>query len=172
MSGSVLVKAEGEFRQLKFPHQVLDITEYLLNQLVKDKSLVDKTAKIFPGATVTRSYIGPNVVVGNNALVRDSIVEAGSEIGFGTEVARSYVGPKSFCHTNYIGDSVVEGETNFGAGAVLANFRFDHKPIANTGRTKFGAVIGKGAQVGVNASLMPGSAVAAGGRVGPGAVWK
>ncbi len=169
---AVLVKAEGEFKQLKYPHQVLDITEYLLAKFVKDKSLIDKTARIFPGATVIRSYIGPGVVVGNNALVRDSIVEAGSEIGFCTEVARSYVGPKSFCHTNYVGDSVVEGETNFGAGAVLANFRFDHKPIGETGRIKFGAVIGQGSQIGVNASLMPGSKVEAGGVVGPGAVWK
>ncbi|KKU87435.1 MAG: Nucleotidyl transferase, partial [Candidatus Beckwithbacteria bacterium GW2011_GWC2_47_9] len=61
---------------------------------------------------------------------------------------------------------------NFGAGAVLANFRFDHKPIGETGRAKFGAVVGRGAQVGVNASVMPGVMVEAGAMIWPGAVKK
>jgi bifunctional UDP-N-acetylglucosamine pyrophosphorylase/glucosamine-1-phosphate N-acetyltransferase len=67
---------------------------------------------------------------------------------------------------------VVEGGSNFGAGSVLANFRFDHKPIGETGREKFGAVVGLGAQVGINASVMPGVMIEAGETVWPGAVRK
>ena len=168
LDNSVLVKVEGEFYQIKFPWQILDLTVGLL----KDKALIDKTAKIMPGAHVINSYVGPNVVIGHNALVRDSIIEAGSVVGFSTEIARSYVGPKNNFHSNYVGDSVIEGGSNFGAGAVLANFRFDHKPIGETDRDKFGAVVGKGAQVGVNASVMPGVMIEAGSTVWPGAVRK
>ncbi len=171
LENSVLVKASGEFCQLKFPWQVLDLTEAFLRPL-KGKSQIAKSAKVFPGANIINSYIGPNVVIGHNALVRDSIIESGSVVGFSTEIARSYVGPDNYFHSNYVGDSVIEGGSNFGAGAVLANFRFDHKPIGETGRDKFGAVVGQGAQVGVNASVMPGVTIEAGGIVWPGAVRK
>jgi len=168
MENSVLVKTAGEFYQLKYPWQILDLTAGLL----KGRGLIDKTAKIMPGANVINSYIGPNVFIGHNCLIRDSIIEAGSVIGYSTEIARSYVGPDNYFHSNYIGDSVIESGSNFGAGAVLANFRFDHKPIGETGREKFGAVVGRGAQVGVNASIMPGVLIEAGGVVWPGVVRK
>ncbi len=171
LENSVLVKASGEFCQLKFPWQILDLTEAFLRTL-QGKSFIHKSAKAFPGANIINSYIGPNVVIGHNALVRDSIIESGSVVGFSTEVARSYVGPDNYFHSNYVGDSVIEGGSNFGAGAVLANFRFDHKPIGQTGRDKFGAVVGQGAQVGVNASVMPGVMIEAYGIVWPGVVRK
>jgi len=166
LENSVLVKAEGNFYQLKFPWQILDLTAGLLT----GKNLIDKTAKVMAGTEIINSYLGQGVVVGQNCLIRDSIIEAGCVIGFGTEIARSYVGPKNWFHRNYIGDSVIEGESNFGAGAVLANFRFDHKTIGGSGREKFGAVIGRGAQVGVNASVMPGAMIDSGGLVWPGTV--
>ena len=166
-----LLKTTGEFVQLKYPWQVLDLTEAFLSTF-KGKAFIHKSAKVFPGANIINSYIGPKVVVGHNALVRDSIVESGSVVGYNTEIARSYVGPNNFFHSNYIGDSVIEAGSNFGAGAVLANFRFDHQPIGATGRAKFGAVVGRGAQVGVNASVMPGVMIEAGGTVWPGAVKK
>ena len=168
LENSVLVRTAGEFYQLKYPWQILDLTAFLL----KTKAGIDKTATVMPGAHVINSYIGPKVMIGHNALVRDSIIESGSVVGYSTEIARSYIGPNNYFHSNYIGDSVIEGGSNFGAGAVLANFRFDHKPIGETGRDKFGAVVGKGAQVGVNASLMPNVMIEAGGIVWPGAVKK
>ena len=171
LENSVLVKTSGEFYQLKYPWQVLDLTEAFLRTL-KGKSLIRKTAKVFPGANIINSYIGSRVIIGHNALVRDSIIEAGSIVGYNTEIARSYVGQNNYFHSNYIGDSVIEGGSNFGAGAVLANFRFDHQPIAGTGRDKFGAVVGRGAQVGVNASVMPGVMLGAGSTVWPGVVRK
>ncbi len=161
-----LVKTAGDFYQLKYPWQVLDLTVGLLT----GKPMIDKTAKIMGGSEIINSYLGPGVVIGQNCLIRDSIIEAGTVVGFGTEITRSYVGPKNYFHRNYIGDSVIEGESNFGAGAVLANFRFDHKPIGLSGRVKFGAIVGRGAQVGVNASLMPGAMIADDGLVWPGTV--
>ncbi|MDZ4229153.1 MAG: NTP transferase domain-containing protein [Patescibacteria group bacterium] len=165
-----LVKAAGSFCQLKYPWQVLDLAQFLLTSQLKGKALIDPTAKVFPGTYIINSYIGPKVIIGHNCLIRDSIIESGSVVGFNTEIARSYVGPDNFFHSNYIGDSVIESGSNFGAGAVLANFRFDHKPIGQTGRAKFGAVVGKGAQVGVNASVMPGVMIEAGAFIWPGAI--
>lgn len=161
-----LVKAAGEFYQLKFPWQILDLTAGLL----KGKNMIDSTAKVMPGSQIINSYLGPGVVVGQNCLIRDSIIESGSVVGFGTEIARSYIGPENHFHRNYVGDSIVEGGSNFGAGAVTANFRFDHKTIGASGRAKFGAVAAWGAQVGVNASLMPGVMIESGSLVWPGEV--
>lgn len=162
----IMVKVKGKFYQLKYPWQILDLTAGLLT----GKNEIDPGAKVMAGSDIINSYLGPGVTVGQNCLIRDSIIEAGSVVGFGTEIARSYIGPNNWFHRNYIGDSVVEGESNFGAGAVTANFRFDHKPIEKSGREKFGAVVGRGAQVGVNASLMPGTGVPAGEIVWPGEV--
>lgn len=161
-----MIKAGGEFYQLKFPWQILDLTAGLLT----GKNQIDSTAKVMSGSEIINSYLGPGVIVGQNCLVRDSIIETDSVVGFGTEICRSYVGPGNYFHRNYIGDSVIEGGSNFGAGAVLANYRFDHKPIGDSGRAKFGAVVGRGAQIGVNASVMPGAVIEAGGVVWPGEV--
>ena len=77
---------------------------------------------------------------------------------------RSYIGPKSWFHSNYVGDSVVEGESNMGSGARLANWRFDGKSVGlklkdkviDSGKTKLGAIMAKGVKLGINASIMPG----------------
>jgi len=161
---AVLVKAEGYFQPLKYPHQLLDITALVLGKRLDPEKLIDPSVKIMEGAVVKNSYLGPNVVIGNNCLVRDSIIEAGSVVGFNTEIARSYVGPKSWFHSNYVGDSVVEGESNMGSGARLANWRFDGQSVGlklkdkviDSGKTKLGVIMAKGVKLGINASIMPG----------------
>ena len=161
---AVLVKAEGYFQPLKYPHHLLDITALVLAKRLDPEKLIDPSVKIMEGAVVKNSYLGPNVVIGNNCLVRDSIIEAGSVVGFNTEIARSYVGPKSWFHSNYVGDSVVEGESNMGSGARLANWRFDGQSVGlklkdkviDSGKTKLGVIMAKGVKLGINASIMPG----------------
>ena len=105
LTNSLLVKAAGKFYQLKYPWQILDLTAGLLT----GKSIIDKTAKIYPGAQIINSYIGPKVIIGHHCLIRDSIIESGTTVGYYTEIARSYVGPNNFFHTNYVGDSIIEG---------------------------------------------------------------
>ena len=96
--------------------------------------------------------------------------------GFNSDITRSYIGPNSWFHTNYIGDSVLEGDFGMGSGAVLANLRLDDHTIrvgeekTDTGRHKLGLIAGKGSRVGVNASTMPGARVGANSLVGPGVV--
>jgi bifunctional UDP-N-acetylglucosamine pyrophosphorylase/glucosamine-1-phosphate N-acetyltransferase len=162
-----LVKAAGYFQPLKYPWQILDMTKLFLTKL--NQTGIDQTAKIMPGAQVINSYIGPNVILGHHALVRDSIVESGNTVGYHTEICRSYVGPNNNFHCNYVGDSVIESDCNLGSGARLANMRFDKKEIL-PGRAKLGAVMAKGSQLGINASVMPGVTLGAGAIVGSGLV--
>lgn len=184
------VKYSGVWIPLKYPWHVLDITSYLLSNLkpqisskakVSDKAVVEGDvviedgAKVFEGAVIKGpAYIGKNVIVGNNSMVRESILEEGCVTGFNSDITRSYIGPNSWFHTNYIGDSVIEGDFGMGSGAVLANLRLDDHTIRvgeeklDTGRTKLGLIAGIGSRVGVNASIMPGVRVGSNSLVGPG----
>lgn len=151
LGNSLLVRTSGKFYQLKYPWQILDLTAGLLT----GKSMIDKTAQVFPGAHIINSYVGPKTVIGHHSLVRDSIIETGTTVGYHTEIARSYVGPDNNFHTNYVGDSIIEAGCNLGSGARLANMRFDKKEIL-PGRPKLGAVMAQGSQLGINVSVMPG----------------
>ena len=162
-----LVKTAGYFQPLKFPWQILDMTRLLLTKRLQTG--IDKTAKIMPGAHVVNSYIGPRVVLGHHALVRDSIIESGTTVGYHTEICRSYVGPNNNFHTNYVGDSVIEADSNLGSGARLANMRFDKKEIM-PGKLKLGAIMARGSQLGVNAAIMPGVTLGEKAIVGSGVV--
>jgi len=54
--------------------------------------------------------------------------------------------------------------TNFGAGTITANFRHDGKPhrsmvggeLVDTGRLKFGAIIGDDVHTGIHTGIYPG----------------
>ncbi|HUS52318.1 MAG TPA: sugar phosphate nucleotidyltransferase [Candidatus Bathyarchaeia archaeon] len=139
----------------------------------------EEGVKILEGAKVRGpAYIGAGTIIGNQALVRESIIGKNCVVGYGTEIARSYVGDNCWFHTNYVGDSVLEENVSLGAGTVLANLRFDEQKVKslagkqkiNTNLEKLGAIIGRNAKVGVNASVMPGVKIGTNSLVGPGAV--
>jgi len=76
-------------------------------------------------------------------------------------------------HHNYVGDSIIGEECNFGAGAKIANLRLDKKSIEmahiDTKRRKLGAIIGDGVQIGINACINVGSIIGNNTLIGPGA---
>jgi len=122
------------------------------------------------------AYIGPNSIIGNNALVRDySHIGADCVIGYSTEVKSSYVGDGCWFHSSYIGDSIIGKGCSFGAGTVLANFRFDEQNVSvmvadeaiDTGLDKLGAIVGNNCKTGVNASITPGTKIGPNSIVGP-----
>lgn len=186
------IEYSGIFKPLKYPWHVLDLTEYFLQDLKGDihpsvkiaKSAVIEGAvvlsegvKVFEGAVIKGPvFIGRNTIIGGNALVRDSIIGENCVVGAGSEVARSYVGAASWFHTNYIGDSVIEGDFGMGSGAVLANLRLDGKTVKvgreqiDTRREKLGLMVGRGVRIGVNASTMPGVRIGSGSLIGPGVI--
>ncbi len=74
-------------------------------------------------------------------------------------------------HYNYIGDSIIGSGCNFGAGTKIANLRHDHAEVRvgskETGRKKFGAVIGDDVLFGINCSINTGTSIGKGSRIGP-----
>lgn len=188
-----VIKYSGYWQPLKYPWHVIDITKFLLSiasyennaAFVAKTATIDKNVflgkgvKILDNAVIKGpSYIGDNTIIGTNSLIIESMVGANCVIGFTCEVTRSYLGNHTWLHHNYIGDSILEGKHFFGNGAVTANFRLDSDHIRsgerdksiNTGMRKLGAIVAKGASIGVNASLMPGVKIGANSIVGPGVV--
>jgi NDP-sugar pyrophosphorylase family protein len=136
-------------------------------------ALLGASARLFHGAMVNGpAFIGDGAKIGNNALVRAAMVGGGSEVGYSTEVARSYVGRHCELHTNYVGDSVLAEGVHMGSGAVTANLRLDYRSVpvqvvsasggvkrVDTRREKLGVIAGSYAQMGINASVMPGQRI-------------
>jgi bifunctional UDP-N-acetylglucosamine pyrophosphorylase/glucosamine-1-phosphate N-acetyltransferase len=166
---------------VKYPWHIFDVVKYMLDMSrprvsrsasISDKAVIEGKVIISDGVRVLENavirgpaYIGPGAIIGNNVLVRDySHIGADCVIGYGTEVKGSYIGDRCWIHSSYIGDSITGQGCSFGAGTVLANFRFDENNISvaigdeliNTGRDKLGAIIGDNCKTGINASLMPG----------------
>ncbi|MBA3823143.1 MAG: NTP transferase domain-containing protein [Ktedonobacterales bacterium] len=177
---------------LKYPWHMLDIMDVLLGDIsepvihptvqiaegasIRGKVIVAENVRLFPGAAIIGpAYIGPGTILGNHALVRDSMTGARCIIGYSTEVARSWLGDDVWFHTNYVGDSVIDSNVSFGSGTVTGNLRLDEGIIKMrvkgeriaTGRNKLGQVIGSGTRVGINASLMPGIVIGRDAFVGP-----
>jgi bifunctional UDP-N-acetylglucosamine pyrophosphorylase/glucosamine-1-phosphate N-acetyltransferase len=186
------VAYEGFWQPIKYPWHVQKVWKFLFktakkyidksveiakNAIIKGDVIIEQGAKIFEGAVVSGpAYLGKNVVVANNALVRESHLGDNSTAGFNTEIARSYTNGKLRTHINYIGDSIIDDNVSFGAGSVTGNLRLDEKEISvkikdqniNTNSQKMGAIIGKNVRVGVNTSLMPGVKIGAGSFIGAG----
>lgn len=187
------VPYRGQWNALKFPWHTLDIMNYFLSQIdgqvVAENAFIAKTAtlvgnvyigegaKVFPGAAVVGpAYIGAHTIVGNNALVRNSMVLNHCNVGFTTEVARSYVSDHCDMHACRVLDSVFAPYVNFSAGCTTANLRIDRGSVPSyvkgnkldTGRDKLGAIIGQGAFLAVDVMTMPGVKIGERAQVGPG----
>lgn len=123
--------------------------------------LVREGAEVGPNAYVRgATVVGEDVEVGNSVEVKNSVLMCGTSVS----------------HLSYVGDSVVGKEVNFGAGTVVANLRHDDGNVAarvkgdtvDTGRRKFGVVVGDGAKTGINTSLNAGVRVGVGETTAPG----
>jgi len=173
----------------KYPWHIFDVVKHMLDMgrpkvsrsavisrraTIEGKVIIDDGVRVLENAVIRGPvYIGAGSVIGNNVLVRDySHIGADCVIGNGTEVKGSYIGDGCWAHSSYIGDSIIGKNCSFGAGTVLANFRFDEQNISmsvgdeviDTGRDKLGAIIGDDCKTGINASVMPGV------RIGPNSI--
>lgn len=166
---------------VKYPWHIFDVVKYVLDTsrlkasrsasisakaTIEGKVIIGDGVRVLENAVIRGpAYIGAGSIIGNNVLVRDnSHIGADCVIGYGTEVKGSYIGDGCWVHSSYIGDSIIGKSCSFGAGTVLANFRFDEQHISvnvgdeaiDTGRDKLGAIIGDNCKTGINASVMPG----------------
>jgi len=192
-----VIKYQGKWTAIKYPWHILDAVRYYLDTApayiaptarISSKATLDGKVIIGDNVHVLENavirgpaYIGKNTIIGNNTLIKNySHIGDNCTVGFGTEIKSSYLGDGCMTHMNFIGDSVVGDNCNFGAGTVTADWRFDEESIKanvlgksiDTGRFKFGAVIGNKVKTGVNVSLMPGIKIAPGAYVPPGEIVK
>ncbi len=125
--------------------------------IIKGPALIGKDCEIRQGAYLRGNVVvGDHCVIGHNTEIKGSILMNHTEAG----------------HFNYIGDSIIGSYVNLGAGSRLANLEFrlpaDKRNMlfprilmdvegkeVDTGRSKFGAVVGDYVEVGCNAVLSP-----------------
>jgi bifunctional UDP-N-acetylglucosamine pyrophosphorylase/glucosamine-1-phosphate N-acetyltransferase len=187
-----VIQLPGLLNAIKYPWHIPSVVRRFFTQFeryiaptvkisdratVEGQVIISNRVKIMENATVRGPvYIGPGTVIGTNSLVQDySHIGANCNIGFSTEIKGSYIGDNNHFHMNYIGDSIIGENCNFGAGTILANFRFDKDTIKvkvggnmiDTGLTRFGAIIGDNCSFGINTSVMPGVKVSPNSIVGP-----
>lgn len=183
---------EDVWLPLKYPWHTLDIAEYFLKQgsdyrgtnvsiassaIIEGPVHLEDNVKIFDHTKIVGpSYIGVGTIVGDNTMIRGSHIGGGCVVGFNCDITRSYIGNKCWFHSNYVGDSVLEGNISMGSGSVLANLRLDEGEISSvvgkkkiaTGRTKLGVMVGEYTRIGVNTSVMPGVKIGADSFIGAG----
>ena len=139
---------------------------------------VHKTARVAPAAYLgAPCIIGPETEVRHCAFVRGSaLVGAGCVVGNSTELKNVILfdGVQT-PHYNYVGDSILGYKSHMGAGSITSNVKSDKTLVAvrdgetllETGRKKFGAILGDYVEVGCNSVLNPGSVIGRGTSVYP-----
>jgi bifunctional UDP-N-acetylglucosamine pyrophosphorylase/glucosamine-1-phosphate N-acetyltransferase len=187
-----VVPYAGLWLPIKYPWHIFPLVKRFLDQCqeyvspsasisekatIEGKVVLGDNVRVLENAVIRGPvYVGSNSVIGNNSLVRDySHIGTDCVVGYSTEVKGSYIGDRCWFHMSYIGDSVIGEDCSFGAGTIVANFRFDERNISvgvgdesvDTGRDKFGAIIGNNSRTGVNVSVTPGVRIGPNSIVGP-----
>lgn len=166
---------------IRYPWHLLKIHEELLAEIrenkiegtVRDGVFIDGTlilgegSVILPGVYIEGvAIIGKNCKIGPNCYFR-GYTSLGDKchVGQAVEVKNSiFMDKVAAGHLSYIGDTIVCSNTNFGAGTITSNFRHDGKnhrsivcgELIDTGRRKFGSIIGENVHTGIHTSIYPG----------------
>ena len=129
---------------------------------------VHKTAHVAPTASITGPcIIGPDTEVRHCAFIRGSaLVGAGCVVGNSVELKNVILFDNvQTPHYNYVGDSILGFKSHMGAGSITSNVKSDKTLVVvkngeeqiETGRKKFGAILGDHVEVGCNSVLNPGT---------------
>lgn len=124
-------------------------------------------ARILPGVLIEGNVIiGANSKVGPNCYLRgNTSIGEGCHIGQSVEIKNCLIlSGTNVGHLSYVGDSVLGEKVNFGAGTIVSNLRHDggnHRSMVNgelmdTGRRKFGCIVGDGVRTGIHTSIYSG----------------
>jgi len=179
-TGQVITASAKSFLILH-PWQFIDVNEQLVSALSKPNYRGDispaahidgivhvgEGSKILPGVVIEGNIvIGKNCKVGPNCYLRGSTtIGDNAHIGQAVEIKNSIIGHgSSVGHLSYVGDSVIGNQVNFGAGTITSNLRHDglnHRSmvegeLTDTGRRKFGAIVGDGTHTGILTAIYPG----------------
>ena len=126
---------------------------------IEGPCIIGKNCRIGPHAYIRGSTsIGDDCHIGHCTEIKNSIIMAGTKIP----------------HFNYLGDSVIGSNCNFGAGTKGANLRHDHANVRvcgkDTRKKKFGAVIGDSVQFGINCSINVGAMIGSNAQFAPNSI--
>ena len=173
--------AKPLFDGKQYPWEVLDgIKDYILElgpTLPADEYdnpeegvWVAKDAKVFASA-----YLGSPCIIDHGAEIRQcafirgsAIVGKNTVVGNSTELKNVVLFDNvQVPHYNYVGDSVLGYKSHMGAGSITSNVKSDKTLVVvkngeekiETGRKKFGAMLGDNVEVGCNSVLNPGTVV-------------
>ncbi|MFQ6087535.1 MAG: bifunctional sugar-1-phosphate nucleotidylyltransferase/acetyltransferase [Candidatus Methanofastidiosia archaeon] len=188
----LVFKYSGFWADVGKPQDILEVNEHLLRNL-KHQVLgrVERKATLIPPVEIGEdsivkdgSYIlgpvkiGKNCTLGPNCYVRPyTSIGDGCHIGSAVEIKNSVVFSRTrLPHHNYLGDSVIGENVNFGAGSKVANLRHDNRNIkielrgklTDSGRRKFGCIIGDDVKLGINVSILEGRKIGNNCFIGPG----
>lgn len=194
-SRAVRIPADDETFDIRYPWDLLRINEELVGALpasvvkgdvspaahVHGRIVVGRGSRILPGVFIEGNVvIGSSVRIGPNCYIRGSTsIGDGCHIGQAVEVKNCIImSHTNVGHLSYCGDSILGQGVNLGAGTITANFRHDGGPhrslvmgrLVDTGRRKFGAVIGDGVHTGIHTGIYPGRKIWPGRTTRPGAI--
>ncbi len=130
------------------------------NCCIKNTTIADGTV-IKPNTLIDDAVIGESCDIGPFARVRpETILQKGAKLGNFVETKKSTIGMGSKVnHLTYIGDANIGDGVNVGAGTITCNY---------DGVNKSKTVIGDGAFIGSNSSLVAPVSIGAGATVGAG----
>ncbi len=139
---------------------------------------IARSAKVAASACVNGpAIIGEEAQIRHCAFIRgDAIVGAGAVVGNSTELKNCVLFEGvQVPHYNYVVDSILGYRAHMGAGSICSNVRSDKKLVTvrcagqavETGRKKFGAILGDGVEVGCGSVLNPGTVIGRGTQIYP-----
>jgi len=194
-SGATCRSADEWSFAIRFPWDLLRVNEILVGELVESKIrgevspaahidgrlVLGKGSRVLAGVFVDGNVVvGANCKIGPNCYIRgNTSIGDGCHVGHAVEIKNCLVmAGTSIGHLSYCGDSVIGERVNLGAGTITANFRHDgqnHRSmvggeLVDTGRRKFGAVLGDNVHTGIHTSIYPGRKMWPGTATIPGAV--
>jgi len=180
---------------IRYPWDILVLNERLVAKLetpeilgtVSDAAHIEgiirlgEGSRILPGVFIEgNAVIGKNCKIGPNCYIRgNTVIGDNCHIGQAVEIKNSVLGFKTAVgHLSYVGDSVLGDHVNFGAGTIIGNLRHDGKNhrslvdgvLVDTGRRKFGAIVGNDVHTGIHTAIYPGRKLAPGSSTRPGDV--
>lgn len=143
----------ADFREIAPRVWVGDGTDITPTALLQGPAIIGRNCQIRHGAFIREFVlIGDGTVIGNSTEIKNAVLFDSVQVP----------------HFNYIGDAILGYKAHLGAGAVISNFKATGDEIwatlpngnrQNTGRNKFGALIGDHVEIGCNAVIFPGTII-------------
>ncbi len=151
------------------------------NVKIKGKIILEEGSVIKSGSYIEGPVcIGKDTTIGPNTYLRSyATIGNRCRIGNAVEIKNSIIMDKTnVSHLSYIGDSIIAKNCNIGAGAKVGNLRLDNKNVkvkikgklVDSGRRKFGCVIGENTKIGLNVMINAGRIIGCNCKIGPGVI--